>query len=67
MLNTTISNLVGGNMKIVEDYAQRVAQKKVDERNGEIVRNMNEKGMEKEDIAILVNVSLEFVEQTLSK
>ena len=55
------------NMKIVEDYAQRVAQKKVDERNGEIVRNMNEKGMEKEDIAILVNVSLEFVEQTLSK
>ena len=66
-LNTTISNLVGGNMKIVEDYAQRVAQKKVDERNGEIVRNMNEKGMEKEDIAILVNVSLEFVEQTLSK
>ena len=54
-------------MKIVEDYAQRVAQKKVDERNGEIVRNMNEKGMEKEDIAILVNVSLEFVEQTLSK
>lgn len=70
-LNTTISNLVGGNMKIVEDYAQRVAQKKVDEklmeRNEEIVRNMDEKGIEKEDIAILAKVSLEFVEQTLSK
>lgn len=28
----SISNLVGGNMKIVEDYAQRVAQRKVDEK-----------------------------------
>lgn len=27
-LNTTISNIVGGNMKIVEDYAQRVAKRK---------------------------------------
>ena len=25
--NRTISNLVGGNMKIVEDYAQRIPQK----------------------------------------
>ena len=67
----TISNLVGGNMKIVEDYAQRVAQRKVDEklkeRDEEIVRNMDEKGVKKEDIAILANVSLEFVEKTLSK
>ncbi len=31
-LNTTISNIVGGNMKIVEDYAQRVAKRKVDEK-----------------------------------
>ncbi|WP_296893269.1 hypothetical protein [uncultured Methanobrevibacter sp.] len=70
-LNMTISNLVGGNMKIVEDYAQRVAQRKVDEklkeRDEEIVRNMDEKGVKKEDIAILANVSLEFVEKTLSK
>lgn len=44
-------------MKIVEDYAQRVAQRKVDEklkeRNEEIVRNMDEKGVKMEDIAIL--------------
>ena len=70
-LNTTISNLVGGNMKIVEDYAQRVAQQKVDEkleeRNEEIVRNMFEKGVKREDIVILANVSPEFVEKTLSK
>lgn len=62
-LNTTISNLVGGNMKIVEDYAQR----KVDEKTEEIVRNMDEKGVKKEDIAILAKVSPEFVEKTLSK
>ena len=66
-LNMSISNLVGGNMKIVEDYAQRVAQRKVDEKTEEIVRNMDEKGVKKEDIAILANVSLEFVEKTLSK
>jgi len=66
-LNMTISNLVGGNMKIVEDYAQRVAQRKVDEKTEEIVRNMDEKGIKMEDIAILANVSLEFVEKTLSK
>jgi hypothetical protein len=66
-LNTTISNLVGGNMKIVEDYAQRVAKRKVDEKTEEIVRNMDEKGVKKEDIAILAKVSPEFVEKTLSK
>ena len=70
-LNTTISNLVGGNMKIVEDHAQRVAQRKVDEkleeRNEEIVRNMDEKGIKKEDIADLAKVSPEFVEKTLAK
>ena len=58
-------------MKIVEDYAQRVAQRKVDEkleeRNEEIVRNMDEKGVSKEDIAVLAMVSMEFVEKTLSK
>ena len=55
--------LLCGNMKIVEDYAQR----KVDERNEEIVRNMDEKGIKKEDIADLAKVSPEFVEKTLAK
>ena len=66
-LNKTISNLVGGNMKIVEDYAQRVAQRKVDEKTEEIVINLSEKGFNIEDIASLANVSQEFVEKTLSK
>ena len=66
-LNTTISNLVGGNMKIVEDYAQRKVDEKLKERDEEIVRNMDEKGIKKEDIVILAKVSPEFVEKTLSK
>ena len=66
-LNKTISNLVGGNMKIVEDYAQRKVDEKLEERNEEIVRNMDEKGVSKEDIAVLAKVSMEFVEKTLSK
>ena len=66
-LNTTISNLVGGNMKIVEDYAQRKVDEKLKERDEEIVRNMDEKGVKKEDIVILAKVSPEFVEKTLSK
>lgn len=66
-LNTTISNLVGGNMKIVEDYAQRKVDEKLEERNEEIVMNMDEKGIKKEDIADLAKVSPEFVEKTLAK
>ncbi len=66
-LNMTISNLVGGNMKIVEDYAQRVAQRKVDEKTEEIVIELDKEGYGIEDIARIVNVSLDFVNQTLSK
>ena len=54
-------------MKIVEDYAQRKVDEKLKERDEEIVRNMDEKGVKKEDIAILAKVSPEFVEKTLSK
>ncbi|WP_406535208.1 hypothetical protein [Methanobrevibacter sp.] len=70
-LSTTISNLVGGNMKIVEDYAQRVAQRKVDEkmreRNEEIVINLSNEGYGIEDIVRIANVSLDFVRNALSK
>ena len=65
--NTTIINLVGGNMKIVEDYAQRIAQQKVDEAKREIVINLNKKGFEIEEIAETANVNLDFVKETLSK
>lgn len=41
-LNTTISNLVGGNMKIVEDYAQR----KVDEAKKEFEKELQAKNKE---------------------
>ena len=41
--NRTISNLVGGNMKIVEDYAQRIAQQKVDENNKKTIINLNKR------------------------
>ena len=58
-------------MKIIEDYAQRVANKKVDEklneRNEEFVINLKKEGLKIEDIARIVNVSLDFVEKTLSK
>lgn len=70
-LNMTISNLVGGNMKIVEDYAQRVAQRKVDEklkeRDEEIVIELDKEGYAVNDIARIAKVSLDFVNQTLSK
>ena len=66
-LNMSISNLVGGNMKIVEDYAQRVAQRKVDEKTEEIVIELDKEGYAVNDIARIVKVSLDFVNQTLSK
>lgn len=66
-LNKTISNLVGGNMKIVEDYAQRVADEKVEKLNEKFVINLNNKGFSMEEIAETVEVSLDFVKKTLSK
>ena len=58
-------------MRIVEDYAQRVAQRKVDEkmreRNEEIVINLSNEGYGIEDIVRIANVSLDFVKEILSK
>ena len=62
-LNKTISNIVGGNMKIVEDYAQR----KVDERNEKFVINLKKEGFKLSDIARIADVSKDFVKKTLSK
>ena len=67
MLNTHIANLVGGNMKIVEDYAQRMADKKVEEKNKEFIKNLNKEGFSLEKIAELTNVKIEFVEKTLTE
>ncbi len=58
-------------MKIIEDYAQRVANKKVDEklneRNEEFVINLKKEGFKLSDIARIANVSKDFVKKTLSK
>ena len=58
-------------MKIVEDYAQRVAKKKVDEklteRNEEIVINLKKECYKLSDIARIADVSKDFVKKTLSK
>ena len=71
LLNTQIANLVGGNMKIVEDYAQRVADKvakeKVDKTKEEFVINLDKKGFTVETIAETAGVSLEFVKNVLAK
>ncbi len=66
-LNKTISNIVGGNMKIVEDYAQRKVDEKLNERNEEIVINLKKEGFKLSDIARIADVSKDFVKKTLSK
>ena len=77
-LNIKISNLVGGNMKIVEDYAQRVAQEAVkkekekfeselESKDENLVINLSKEGYSVKDIARIADVSISFVNQTLSK
>lgn len=78
LLNIKISNLVGGNMKIVEDYAQRVAQEAVkkekekfeselESKDENLVINLSKEGYGVKDIARIADVSISFVNQTLSK
>ena len=50
-------------MKIVEDYAQR----KVDEKVEEFVLSLDNEGFGLEDIARIAHVNLDFVKETLSK
>ena len=50
-------------MKIVEEYAQR----KIDERNRVLIFDLQKEGYEIEDIARLVRVSIDFVNETLAK
>ena len=66
-LNKTISNIVGGKMKIVEDYAQRKVDEKLNERNEEIAINLKKEGFKLSDIARIADVSKDFVKKTLSK
>ena len=63
LTNTTISNLVGGKMKIIEDYAQR----KVDETKKQIIIKLDKKGFETEEIAETADVSIDFVNEVLAQ
>ena len=67
LLNTRIINKVGGNMKVVEDYADRVAERKVNEKNEAIVIKLRKKGFKIEEIAETADVSRDFVEKILAK
>lgn len=67
LLNTRIINKVGGNMKVVEDYADRVAERKVNEKNETFVIRLRKKGFKIEEIAETADVSRDFVEKILAK
>nr|WP_295000892.1 hypothetical protein [uncultured Methanobrevibacter sp.] len=66
-LNEKITNLVGGNMKNVEKYAERYAQDRVDENNEQIIINLKNNGFTIKEIIKLTKRSKNFVEKTLSK
>ena len=54
-------------MKIVEEYAQRVADEKVKKDRAETIVNMFSKGFSIEDIVDVTKFKLSFVEEVLSK
>ena len=66
-INITISNLIGGNMKIVEDYAQRVAEEKVTEEKERTIQNMRDEGMSEEDIIKYTKYDEDLVKKALAK
>ena len=61
-IKITVANLLGGNIKIVEEYAQR----KVDEVKEQTVLNMFEKGFCIEDIVDVTKYKLSFVKEVLA-
>lgn len=66
-LNEKITNLVGGNMKNVERYAEKYAEDKVNENNEKFIINLKNNGFSIEEIIKLTKISKDFVEKTLSK
>ena len=67
MLNKRITNIVGGNMKNVEEYAKEYAEDKVNENNKQNIINLRKKGFTITEITETLNVTPDFVEKTLSK
>ena len=68
MLRKRITNTVGGNMKIVEeyaqDYAQDYAEDKLNKYTEKIIINLKNKGFTINEIIETLNVSKDFVEKT---
>ena len=54
-------------MKIIEDYAQRIANAKVEESMKQTVLNMFNQGLSLEEIVRLTKYNLDFVKKVLSK
>ena len=71
MLRKRITNIVGGNMKNVEeyaqDYAQDYAEDKLNKYTEKIIINLKNKGFTINEIIETLNVSKDFVEKTLAK
>jgi len=67
LLNKRITNMVGGNMKNVEEYAKDYAKDKIDENNEKIIINLKNKGFTIDEIINLTETSKDFVEKTLNK
>lgn len=65
-IKTTVVNILGGNMKIVEEYAQRIADEKVEEDRKQTVINLFNKGLSIEDIADYTQFKLSFVREVLN-
>lgn len=70
-MNKRITNMVGGNMKNVEeyakDYAKKYAKDKIDENNEKIIINLKNKGFTINEIINLTETSKYFVEKTLNE
>ena len=66
-LNKRITNLVGENMKNVEEYAEDYANDKVNEIHERIIIKLRKKGFTINEITETLNVNKDFVEKTLSQ
>ena len=66
-LNKRITNLVGGNMKNVEEYAEDYANDKVNEIHERIIIKLRKKGVTINEIPETLNVNKDFVEKKLSQ
>ena len=67
LLNKRITNMVGGNMKNVEEYAKEYAKDKINENNEKIIIKLRKKGFKISEIIETLNVSKDFVEKTLNE